>query len=73
LVLEIYCKTGGKHGKHARTELVFNIAAVSYMLVQLFECTSGVHTRWNAITAQTALLQLPHFSQISSHHFLVAL
>ncbi|KAL1684579.1 hypothetical protein GGG16DRAFT_31543, partial [Schizophyllum commune] len=72
-VLEIYCKTGGKHGKHARTERAPNIAAVSYMLVQLFECTSGVYTRWNAITTQTALLQLPQFSQTPSHHFLVAL
>jgi len=36
-VLALYSKTGGKNGKHSSVSESSNVAAISYMAVQVFE------------------------------------
>jgi len=63
----LYSKTGGKNGKHAGVNDVHNIAAISYLVVQLFELSYGV---FRAVTSRTAILQTFEYSHLPSSHCL---
>ncbi|KAJ3819239.1 hypothetical protein F5880DRAFT_1616648 [Lentinula raphanica] len=69
-VITMYSKTGGKNGKHAAVPSVSNIAALSYIAIQLFEhmhmgqfrviptFTSPFQTKAFALIPHTAFLML---------------
>ncbi|KAK1226504.1 Methionine--tRNA ligase, mitochondrial [Marasmius sp. AFHP31] len=72
-VLEVYCKGGGKNGRHESKSESSNIAAVSYLVVQIFEVWTG--RMFRAVPAALAFskLKAKRFSLLSSQVFLCIL
>jgi hypothetical protein len=67
LVVALYTKTG-KNGKHSAINESSNIAAVSYLAVQLFQHRLGPQFR--SVPDATALFQTKQFLLLSSIQFL---
>ena len=70
-VLALYSKTGGKNGKHSSVSESSNVAAISYMAVQVFEHMYAQQFR--SVPAATAMFQTHQFLLLSSLHFLTLL
>ena len=67
-MVAFYSKTGGKKSKHSAIIELSNIAAVSYLAVQLFQHRLGPHFR--SVPDATALFQTKQFLLLSSIQFL---
>ena len=67
LVVALYSKTG-KNGKHSAINESSDIAAVSYLAVQLFQHRLG--PRFRSVPDATALFQTKQFILLSSIQFL---
>lgn len=64
----MYAKTGGKNGKHSSINESSNIAAVSYICLQVFEFNVG--RQFRAVTEATSAFQTKQFLTIPSFQFL---
>ena len=67
-VIAMYAKTGGKNGKHSSINESSNIAAVSYICLQVFEFFIG--HQFHAVTEATSTFQTKQFLTIPSFQFL---
>lgn len=68
LVEAMYSKGGGKNGKHAAVTKADNVAALSYIGLQLFEHAHGII--FQAITSQTRPFQTLTYAFIPSIRFI---
>jgi hypothetical protein len=64
----MYSKTGGKNGKHSAITESSNIAAVSYLAVQLFQYRLA--RQFRSVPDMTAIFQTKQFLLLSSLQFL---
>ncbi|KAK1223301.1 hypothetical protein PQX77_013839 [Marasmius sp. AFHP31] len=72
-VLEVYCKGGGKNGRHESKSESSNIAAVSYLVVQVFEVWTGRIFRAVPAALAFSKLKAKKFSLLPSQSFLCIL
>ncbi|KAJ8085468.1 hypothetical protein PM082_004284 [Marasmius tenuissimus] len=70
-VVALYEKTGGKNGRYASVTQTSNIAAASYIDLQVFERGSG--RRFMNVTSSTVMFGVNQFTKIPSQQFLVLL
>lgn len=70
-MLAIYSKTAGKGGKHASIDTASNIAATSYISVQLFEHTFG--NQFCLIPEKMVAFQTKQYTHLLSKAFLCLL
>ncbi|KAJ3920095.1 hypothetical protein F5877DRAFT_38885 [Lentinula edodes] len=68
-VLTMYALSGGKNGKHAAVSSSTNIAALSYLAVQLFEPMHRGNFR--IVSNATSLFQTKQFAHIPHYAFLL--
>ena len=64
----MHAKTGGKKGKHSSINESSNIAALSYICLELFKLNVG--RQFHAVTEATSAFQTKQFITIPSYRFL---
>ena len=77
IVHALYSKSGGKNGKHGAVSEKSNIAAVSYMVVQLYEpiirTVQSGEMVFRDHPDRMSLLQVKEYAHITSSQFLTVL